>query len=134
MGRFADVVSRWGGTVVEIDLITAVGAAYDNIGRRLTRWAATIVSPLRTPYRLIHRFYSVGGYACATAQQRFHLQPVEFYNFPVLSRPFDVLWPRFTTATVRLATGPRHTALRFCGTGFVAVSTLDSSSSVGERP
>jgi hypothetical protein len=131
MGRFADVVSRWGGTVVEIDLITTVEAAYGNIGRRLTRWAAMIVFPLRKPYWLIHRFYSVGGYARATAQQRL---PVEFYNVPVLPHPFDVLWPRLTTATVRLSTGPRHVALRFCGAGFVAVSTLDSSSSVGGTP
>ncbi len=134
MGRFADVVSRRGGTVVEIDLSTAVEAAYDNIGWRPTRWAATIVSPLRTPYRLIHRFYSVRGYARATAQRRFHLQRIEFYNFPLLPRPFDVLWPRLTAATVRLATGLHHTALWFCGTGFVAVSTLDSSSSVVGAP
>lgn len=133
MGRFADVVSRRGGTVVEIDVSTAVEAAYDNIGRRLTRWAANVFL-LRTPSRLIHRFSSVGGYARATAQQCFHLQRVEFYNFPVIPRPFDVLWPRLTAATARLATGLRHTALRFCGTAFVAVPTLDSFSSVGEAP
>ena len=131
---FADVVSRRGGTVVEIDLSTAVEAAYGNIGQRLTRWTATIVFLLRTPSRLIHRFSSVGGYARATAEQCFHLQRVEFYNFPVLPRPFDVLWPRLTAATARLATGLRHTALRFCGTEFVAVPTQGASSSVGGGP
>jgi hypothetical protein len=129
MGRFAGVVSRWGGTIVEIDWITAVDAAYDNIGRGLTRWAATIVFPLRTPYRLIKSVYSVAGYARATAQQ-LHLQRVEFSNFPVQPRPFDVLRPRLTAVTIRLATGLRHWALRLCGTGFVARSTLDSSFSV----
>lgn len=34
MGRFADVVSRWGGRVVGIDLSTAVEAAQANLGRR----------------------------------------------------------------------------------------------------
>jgi ubiquinone/menaquinone biosynthesis C-methylase UbiE len=34
MGRFSDVVSRWGATVVGIDLTSAVDAAYENIGRR----------------------------------------------------------------------------------------------------
>ena len=34
MGRFSDVVSRWGGTVVGIDLSRAVEAAQRNIGRR----------------------------------------------------------------------------------------------------
>ena len=34
MGRFADVVSRWGGTVVGIDLSTAVEAAYENLKSR----------------------------------------------------------------------------------------------------
>jgi len=34
MGRFSDVVSRWGGEVVSIDLSTAVDAAYHNIGHR----------------------------------------------------------------------------------------------------
>jgi SAM-dependent methyltransferase len=34
MGRFSDVVSRWGGQVVGIDLSLAVDAAYRNIGRR----------------------------------------------------------------------------------------------------
>jgi uncharacterized protein YbaR (Trm112 family) len=33
-GRFADVVSRWGGEVVGIDLSFAVHAAYKNIGNR----------------------------------------------------------------------------------------------------
>lgn len=33
-GRFADVVSRWGGEVVGIDLSFAVDAAYKNIGNR----------------------------------------------------------------------------------------------------
>ncbi|MBI3399375.1 MAG: methyltransferase domain-containing protein [Deltaproteobacteria bacterium] len=33
-GRFADVVSRWGGEVVGIDLSFAVEAAYKNIGQR----------------------------------------------------------------------------------------------------
>lgn len=131
---FADVVSRRGGTVVEIDLSTAVEAAYGNIGQRLTRWTATIVVLLRTPSRLMHRFSSVGGYARATAQPCFHLQRVEFYNFPVLPRPFDVLWPRLPAATARLATGLRHMALRSCGTAFVAVPTLDASSSVGGGP
>ena len=131
---FADVVSRRGGTVVEIDLSTAVEAAYGNIGQRLTRWVATIVFLLRTPSRLVHRFSSVGGYARATEQPCFHLQRVEFYNFPVLPRPFDVLWPRLTAATGRVATGLRHTALRFCGTAFVAVPKMDCFSSVGEAP
>ena len=34
MGRFSDVVSRWGGTVVGIDLSQAVEAAQRNVGRR----------------------------------------------------------------------------------------------------
>jgi SAM-dependent methyltransferase len=34
MGRFADVVSRWGGNVVGIDLSLAVEAAYANLGGR----------------------------------------------------------------------------------------------------
>jgi ubiquinone/menaquinone biosynthesis C-methylase UbiE/uncharacterized protein YbaR (Trm112 family) len=34
MGRFSDVVSRWGGTIVGIDLTSAVEAASANIGRR----------------------------------------------------------------------------------------------------
>jgi SAM-dependent methyltransferase len=34
MGRFADVISRWGGTVVGIDLSTAVEAAYENLKSR----------------------------------------------------------------------------------------------------
>jgi SAM-dependent methyltransferase len=34
MGRFADVVSRWGGQVVGIDLSLAVEAAYANLGGR----------------------------------------------------------------------------------------------------
>lgn len=34
MGRFADVVSRWGGNVVAFDLSYAVEAAYQNIGLR----------------------------------------------------------------------------------------------------
>ncbi|WP_447977160.1 methyltransferase domain-containing protein [Candidatus Nitrospira bockiana] len=34
MGRFADVVARWGGTVVGIDLSAAIEAAFDNIGAR----------------------------------------------------------------------------------------------------
>lgn len=38
MGRFADVVSRWGGNVVAIDLSYAVEAAYQNIGRRHNVW------------------------------------------------------------------------------------------------
>lgn len=33
-GRFAEVVSRWGGEVVGIDLSFAVDAAFENIGRR----------------------------------------------------------------------------------------------------
>ncbi len=33
-GRFADIVSRWGGEVVGIDLSFAVDAAYKNIGQR----------------------------------------------------------------------------------------------------
>jgi uncharacterized protein YbaR (Trm112 family)/ubiquinone/menaquinone biosynthesis C-methylase UbiE len=33
-GRFAEVVSRWGGEVVGFDLSYAVEAAFDNIGRR----------------------------------------------------------------------------------------------------
>jgi ubiquinone/menaquinone biosynthesis C-methylase UbiE len=99
-----------------------------------TRRAVAILFPPRTPYRLIHRFYSVRGYRRVTAKQGFHVQRVEFYNFPLLPRPFDVLWPRLTAATVRLATGLRHTPLRVCGTGFVAVSTLNSSSSIVKSP
>ena len=34
MGRFSDVASRWGATVVGIDLTSAVDAAYQNIGNR----------------------------------------------------------------------------------------------------
>ena len=34
MGRFADVVSRWGGRVIGIDLSLAVEAAHANLGRR----------------------------------------------------------------------------------------------------
>jgi ubiquinone/menaquinone biosynthesis C-methylase UbiE/uncharacterized protein YbaR (Trm112 family) len=34
MGRFSDVVSRWGGTVVGIDLTSAVDAAYGNLKDR----------------------------------------------------------------------------------------------------
>ena len=34
MGRFSDVVSRWGGTVVGVDLTTAVDAANANLGAR----------------------------------------------------------------------------------------------------
>ncbi len=34
MGRFVDVVSRWGGNVVGIDLSQAVEAAYANVGKR----------------------------------------------------------------------------------------------------
>jgi SAM-dependent methyltransferase len=34
MGRFSDVASRWGATVVGIDLTSAVDAAYANIGQR----------------------------------------------------------------------------------------------------
>jgi ubiquinone/menaquinone biosynthesis C-methylase UbiE/uncharacterized protein YbaR (Trm112 family) len=34
MGRFSDVASRWGATVVGIDLTSAVDAAYSNIGGR----------------------------------------------------------------------------------------------------
>lgn len=34
MGRFADVVSRWGGEVVAIDLSSAVEAAYENLKDR----------------------------------------------------------------------------------------------------
>ncbi len=34
MGRFADVVSRWGGRVVAIDLSLAIEAAYTNLGGR----------------------------------------------------------------------------------------------------
>ena len=34
MGRFADVVSRWGGNVVAFDLSNAVEAAYQNLGHR----------------------------------------------------------------------------------------------------
>jgi len=34
MGRFSDVASRWGATVVGIDLTSAVDAAYQNVGRR----------------------------------------------------------------------------------------------------
>jgi ubiquinone/menaquinone biosynthesis C-methylase UbiE/uncharacterized protein YbaR (Trm112 family) len=34
MGRFSDVASRWGATVVGIDLTSAVDAAYANIGTR----------------------------------------------------------------------------------------------------
>jgi len=34
MGRFADVISRWGGKVIGIDLSSAVDAAYENIGQR----------------------------------------------------------------------------------------------------
>ena len=130
MGRFADVVPPWGGTVVEIDLSTAVKAGYDNIRGRPTRWAATIVSPLRMPYRLIHHVYSVRGYACATTQHRFHLPLVEFVNFPLLPPSFDVRWPpRRTAAAARLGTGLPHMAVWFYGTRFVAASTLDSSSS-----
>jgi SAM-dependent methyltransferase len=33
-GRFAEVVSRWGGEVVGIDLSFAVDAAYENVGKR----------------------------------------------------------------------------------------------------
>ncbi len=33
-GRFAEVVTRWGGEVVGVDLSYAVDAAYDNIGER----------------------------------------------------------------------------------------------------
>jgi SAM-dependent methyltransferase len=33
-GRFADIVSQWGGEVIGIDLSFAVGAAYKNIGHR----------------------------------------------------------------------------------------------------
>lgn len=95
--------------------------------------AVAILFPPRTPYRLIHPFCSLRGYARATAQQRFSLQWVEFYHFALLLRPFDVLLPRLTRATMRLATGLRHTALRLCGTGFVAVSIVVSSS-VGEVP
>jgi ubiquinone/menaquinone biosynthesis C-methylase UbiE/uncharacterized protein YbaR (Trm112 family) len=34
MGRFSDVASRWGATVVGIDLTSAVDAAYGNLGAR----------------------------------------------------------------------------------------------------
>jgi 2-polyprenyl-3-methyl-5-hydroxy-6-metoxy-1,4-benzoquinol methylase len=34
MGRFADVVSRWGGTVIGIDLSTAVESAHENLKAR----------------------------------------------------------------------------------------------------
>jgi 2-polyprenyl-3-methyl-5-hydroxy-6-metoxy-1,4-benzoquinol methylase/uncharacterized protein YbaR (Trm112 family) len=34
MGRFSDVASRWGATVVGVDLSTAVNAAYENLGAR----------------------------------------------------------------------------------------------------
>ena len=34
MGRFSDVASRWGATVIGIDLTSAVDAAYANIGAR----------------------------------------------------------------------------------------------------
>lgn len=34
MGRFADVVSRWGGNVVALDLSDAVEAAYRNLGHK----------------------------------------------------------------------------------------------------
>jgi SAM-dependent methyltransferase len=61
MGRFADVVSRWGGTVVGIDLSTAVEAAYDNIGRRPNvHLLQADISQLPFPDGTFDYIYSIG--------------------------------------------------------------------------
>ncbi|WP_447977158.1 class I SAM-dependent methyltransferase [Candidatus Nitrospira bockiana] len=87
------------------------------------RRALTALVPLRTPYLLTHRFYSVGEYRRLTGRHGFQLDRVEFYNFPLLPRPFDVLAPGLTAMTVKLASPLRRTPLKFMGTGFVALST-----------
>jgi SAM-dependent methyltransferase len=61
MGRFADVVSRWGGTVVGIDLSTAVEAAYENIGRRPNvHLLQADISQLPFPEGTFEYIYSIG--------------------------------------------------------------------------
>lgn len=60
-GRFADVVSRWGGEVVGIDLSYSVDAAYENIGSRenVHLIQADLFSlPLRE--RVFDKVYSMG--------------------------------------------------------------------------
>lgn len=87
------------------------------------RKLSAAVVPLRVPYQLVHRFYSVSEYGRLMARERFTLDRVEFYNFPVLVRPFDVLFPRLAAKAVQLASPMRKTPLKWFGTGFVAVSS-----------
>ncbi|MER3425332.1 MAG: hypothetical protein C4293_20960, partial [Nitrospiraceae bacterium] len=67
----------------------------------LRRISAAVV-PLRVPYQLVHRFLSVSEYKRLMAREHFSLDRVEFYNFPLLVRPFDVLFPKLTAKAVHL--------------------------------
>lgn len=61
MGRFADVVSRWGGQVVGIDLSLAVDAAYTNLGGRANvRIMQADVFRLPFPPETFDIVYSIG--------------------------------------------------------------------------
>jgi SAM-dependent methyltransferase len=61
MGRFADVVSRWGGNVVACDLSYAVEAAHQNLGRR-DNVAILQADVFRMPFReaSFDIIYSIG--------------------------------------------------------------------------
>jgi len=60
-GRFAEVVSRWGGEVVGVDLTDAVDAAFDNVGRhRLVHIVQADIFALPFPPRTFDIAYSIG--------------------------------------------------------------------------
>jgi len=81
------------------------------------------VVPLRTPYPLTHRYYSVAAYNRLMLKCGFRTDQVEFYNLSLIPRPLDVLFPVLTARAAQFASCLRHTPLRVLGTGFVASAT-----------
>jgi ubiquinone/menaquinone biosynthesis C-methylase UbiE len=94
------------------------------------RMASTFFVPLREPYDLSHRSYSVLEYETVTKKLGFVLDRVEFYNFALLPMPCGTLFPRVTVKAARLGSTLKNTSLRFFGTGFVAVSLKQSGSGI----
>ena len=90
------------------------------------RRASTFLVPLRQPYDLRHRSYSVLEYEKITKKLGFVLERVEFYNFALLPMPCGTLFPLVTVKAARLGSTLKSTSLRFFGTGFVAVSLKQS--------
>lgn len=97
-------------------------------------WDRWVLGPLlflrrkfvtRKEIGVLHREYSLGSYKRLLKQNNFEVDAVDFYNFRIMPRPFDIMFPRMSVFLSRLLEPLRKIMiLRNIGTGINVTARL----------